>query len=295
MWGIPGLLLAVPMTVCLAVAGRYVPGLGFLHVLLGDDPALNPEERAYQRLVVLDADAARREVEARLAAGEPAEELFDHVLIGALRRSEADRHRGSIDESRARAVCAGVVEAADGVEVAHAPKGWLPPTDGPLVLCVPAGETADRAACDVFARRLADRGIRAEIAAQDALSGEIVERVARGDVAVACVAAVPPFASARVRYLVKRVRARSPETKLLAVVWDPLADRVRIASAFRDAGADLTAVTLPEACEAARRLVAETTGERVLGEEDAGPAAEGGSPLGDEPPPGGDAQVLQAT
>jgi predicted PurR-regulated permease PerM len=297
-WGIPGLLLAVPMTVCLAVAGRYVPGLGFLHVLLGDDPALGPEDRAYQRLVVLEPDAVRKIVEERLAENEPADEVFDAVLIGALRRAETDRHHGVLDETRARAVSEGVVEAADGVEVGLAGAGWSAPTEGPLVLCVPAGEPADRAACEVLARRLASRGVRVEVGSQDALSGEVAERVARGDVAVACVAAVPPFATTRVRYLVKRIRARSSTMRVLSIVWDPDADRVRVDAVFRDAGADMTAVTLLDACEGVRRLLADQAGEArpagAAGTSAAGPAA--GEPLGDEPPPGGGvAEVRRAS
>src|SRR5205823_3316592 len=35
LWGPVGLLLATPLTVCVAVMGRYVPELGYLNVLLG--------------------------------------------------------------------------------------------------------------------------------------------------------------------------------------------------------------------------------------------------------------------
>ena len=42
LWGIVGLLLATPLTVCLVVLGKYVPQLAFLDVLLGDEPVLSP-------------------------------------------------------------------------------------------------------------------------------------------------------------------------------------------------------------------------------------------------------------
>jgi predicted PurR-regulated permease PerM len=45
LWGPLGLILAMPMTVCLAVLGRHVEGLEFFDVLLGDEPALTPEQR----------------------------------------------------------------------------------------------------------------------------------------------------------------------------------------------------------------------------------------------------------
>jgi predicted PurR-regulated permease PerM len=51
-WGFPGLILSTPLTVCLVILGRYVPRLGFLSVLLGDEPVLSPQEQYYQRLLV---------------------------------------------------------------------------------------------------------------------------------------------------------------------------------------------------------------------------------------------------
>ena len=59
LWGPVGLLLAVPMTLCLVILGQHVEGLKFLHVLLGDEPAFSPGERFYQRTLAGDADRAR--------------------------------------------------------------------------------------------------------------------------------------------------------------------------------------------------------------------------------------------
>ena len=44
-WRPVGLLLSGPLTVCLAVLGRYVPQVHFLDVILGDEPALEPGRR----------------------------------------------------------------------------------------------------------------------------------------------------------------------------------------------------------------------------------------------------------
>ena len=43
LWGPAGLILSTPLTVCLVVLGRHVPHLSFLHILLGDEPALEPQ------------------------------------------------------------------------------------------------------------------------------------------------------------------------------------------------------------------------------------------------------------
>ncbi|WP_171187329.1 AI-2E family transporter, partial [Alienimonas chondri] len=56
LWGPVGLILAMPLTVCLTVIGRHVPQLAFLQVMLGDEPVLDPPSRLYQRLLSLDRD-----------------------------------------------------------------------------------------------------------------------------------------------------------------------------------------------------------------------------------------------
>jgi predicted PurR-regulated permease PerM len=58
LWGPVGLLLATPLTMCLVVLGRHVDHLQFLDVLLGDRPALAPEESFYQRMLADDPDEA---------------------------------------------------------------------------------------------------------------------------------------------------------------------------------------------------------------------------------------------
>jgi predicted PurR-regulated permease PerM len=44
LWGPIGLILSMPLTLCLVVLGRHVERLEFLDVLLGDRPALSPAE-----------------------------------------------------------------------------------------------------------------------------------------------------------------------------------------------------------------------------------------------------------
>ena len=56
LWGMLGMLLSTPLTVCLAVLGKYVPSLCFFATLLGEEAELDQTIRFYQRLVSLDHD-----------------------------------------------------------------------------------------------------------------------------------------------------------------------------------------------------------------------------------------------
>ena len=49
LWGPLGLLMGTPLTVCLVVIGKHVPGLEFVSTLMADAPALAPEYGYYQR------------------------------------------------------------------------------------------------------------------------------------------------------------------------------------------------------------------------------------------------------
>ena len=69
LWGTLGLLLSTPLTVCMAVLGKYVPSLWFFATLLGEEAELEPDVRLYQRLVALDREKAFEVVEKELRTG----------------------------------------------------------------------------------------------------------------------------------------------------------------------------------------------------------------------------------
>src|SRR5690606_11388896 len=99
LWGPIGLLLATPMTACVAVLGKHIPQLEFLSIILGDEPVLEPEMRFYQRLLAMDQEEAADLMEEFLE-DETLLKAYDGFLIPALQLAERDRHRGRIDEER---------------------------------------------------------------------------------------------------------------------------------------------------------------------------------------------------
>ena len=89
LWGPLGLLLATPITVCLAVLGRHVEGLRFFEMLLGDEPALTPEESFYQR--TLSGDAAEATYQAELCLKDQSLEILSRpVALSGLKLAEQD-------------------------------------------------------------------------------------------------------------------------------------------------------------------------------------------------------------
>ena len=123
LWGPLGLILAMPMTVCLAVLGRHVEGLEFFDVLLGDQPALKPDESFYHR--ALAGDAAEITYQAELGLKNQSLQCYlDEVALPALRLAEHDLARGSLDQEQTEKIAATVNEMLDSLSD-YAPRRWF--------------------------------------------------------------------------------------------------------------------------------------------------------------------------
>ena len=123
LWGPLGLILAMPMTVCLAVLGRHVEGLEFFDVLLGDEPALTPEQRFYHR--ALAGDAAEVTYEAELALkDESLQTYLDTVVLPALKAAERDASRGTLGSEQSDKVATTVKEMLENLSDFE-PRRWF--------------------------------------------------------------------------------------------------------------------------------------------------------------------------
>jgi predicted PurR-regulated permease PerM len=124
LWGPLGLLLAMPMTVCLVVLGRHVEGLNVFEVLLGDEPALTPEQSFYQRVLIGDSGETTYQAELYLKEGKPLVAYLDHVARNGLLLAERDAERGVLDMEHLALIEATVGETLDNL-ADFEPKRWF--------------------------------------------------------------------------------------------------------------------------------------------------------------------------
>jgi predicted PurR-regulated permease PerM len=92
-WGPIGLILAMPITLALVVFADHVPMLSPIGVLLGNAPALSPEQRLYHLLLAGDASASVEDVESWLDEERPLTEYLDQVAIPAFSIAASDAAR----------------------------------------------------------------------------------------------------------------------------------------------------------------------------------------------------------
>ncbi len=289
LWGPIGLVLSSPLTVCLVMLGRYVPQLEFLAVLLGDEPALEPSVSFYQRLLARDQDEAEDLIIEHLKT-EPADQVYDQMLVPALRAVQEGRVRGEIDESDEQYLIQSIREiisdVGDRCDAAGAPgdktNGSMPKNEsahGPAVLIFgcPARDLADRAALEMLESLLDPVRWKVELIAPGTLTAELLEMVAEKGPALVCIATIPPGGQAHTRYVCKRLRARFPDLRIIVGRWGT-EGATADASSIREAGALATATTLLETRQQLMSLLPVLTPRRDRSE--AGDPAGGHAPIG---------------
>jgi len=235
LWGVAGLFLATPLTVCLVVMGKYIPQLEFLGVLLGDQPVLELRERYYQRLLANDIEEAQDLIDEALKDGTLLD-LCDRVVFPALRFIEQDHERGVIDDAR-RSALIGQVAAMIEELPADVPPPTGPAADAPAdaasaalpavrmtVLLLPAADRADEVAAQMLAKVLEPLGFDTEVPPAATLKSEMVERAGQRRPDAICVSAAPPAAVVHARYLGKKLKAVAPDTPVLVGLWDAQGD-----------------------------------------------------------------------
>jgi predicted PurR-regulated permease PerM len=257
LWGAVGLLLAVPLTVCLVVMGRHIPQFAFLSIMLGDQPVLPLEERFYQRLLARDQEEVAELAETYV--GEHGlEALYEDVLIPVLDLTERDRHNEVLSEERTRFVLDNMrtliedlTERPDEAKEKSDEPGetkQMPSAEtplGPVSVCiVPARDEADEIVGTMLLRRLTARRVAAELLTTDVLKSEVLERVAALAPQAVYVSALPPAAVLHASFFCKRLRPRFPDLKIVVALWHAEGDAEKGRARLLAAGASEVVVTL---------------------------------------------------
>ena len=207
-WGFAGLFLAVPMTVCVAVMGKYIPQLHFFDVLLGDQPVLEPHQRLYQRLLGSGRDQADNLLEEVLRS-KTVLEVCDAVIVPAMQLVELDYDRGSLTAPRRKAVLQHIGEWADErLERAlrSQAQGRILRMGGfASVVCVPADDKADEVIAKLLAAALLEQGIDAAVRDIESVENDIRTSKEDGHLRACVVSALPPHAVSPARAVCRRI------------------------------------------------------------------------------------------
>jgi len=271
LWGWAGLVLAVPLTVCVIVLGRYVPRMSFLHVLLGDETALSVEAQFYQRLLAMDQEDARTIV-ATFLKTHPLVTLYDEVLVPALTLVEQDRHKGTLGETRESFLFLSVSEIVSELAVYQSEAAptksrrlkprWMshaqieqvsskaePGPSAIRIFCLSANDQADEITSSMLSQLLERAGFGVVSLPAGSPFEEVLTHLSPEPRDVVCISALPPFAFAQSRALCQRVRLRLPEITILAGIWGFPGDLDKAQERFGSSRPDRVVASFAQAVE----------------------------------------------
>jgi hypothetical protein len=266
-WGPIGLILSTPMTVVLAILGKYVPQLQFLNILLGDEPVLDPPERIYQRLLAFDQEEAQ-DLAAEYLETVTLGNLFDDVLIPALIMAEQDHHQGKLDDHRWNFIQEGLKDIIEELtepsqdelsEKSAAPASTtvapasssehlvLPSGSSITVLCLPCRKEADEIPCLMLSKLLRARGYHVVHAPTETLIGEKSTLIDQHHPHIVCISAVPPGAVTQARSLCKWLLDKHPDINIIVGLWKLKTDATKVQARLPVVNLDQIVTTLKQA------------------------------------------------
>jgi hypothetical protein len=216
--------MSTPLTLCLVVLSRHVERLQFIDIMLGDQPALTPQQTAYQRMLTGDPIEAIEQARAFLKEGAVVP-YYEEILIPALRLAQADAEQGRLDDTRLENIFKTVSdlvedlgEHGDGETASKGPpspdRKVIPLSNdlGKPVFCLPGLGRLDDCGVLVVADILKREGINARVAgAATAIDNDEASSI--------CLCYLENVSKARLDYAVRKLSRKAPAARIVVCLF----------------------------------------------------------------------------
>jgi predicted PurR-regulated permease PerM len=238
LWGPLGLLLSTPLTLCVVVLARHVDRLQFIDIMLGDQPALTPQQAAYQRMLTGDPIEAIEQARAYLKDCTVIA-YYDEILIGALRLAQSDAEQGRLDDVRLENIFQTVSDIVEDL-AEHGNSDTSPaarltglPSSDRKVVPLGSGDFGKPVFCVPGLGRLDDCGV---LVVADALKREGISARVTGatpaikddEAASICLCYLENVSRARLDYAVRKLSRKASAARIVVCLFT---DAKRLSSA----------------------------------------------------------------
>jgi predicted PurR-regulated permease PerM len=264
MWGALGLLLANALTVCLAVIGRSIPGLGFLGILLQHEVEVADDLRWYQRVLNHDQDGATAILDDALKT-RALDKVCDEIVIPTLARSEEDLHNQTITKRDIVFIWRVVRDWLDELDDREDYLLFSPESSGlngqagtgdvdrsehhddadeHTYVGIATNGVADALILRMLNLLLKPSGVQLTVLSAVGSPLRVSDKVEQLSASLILVSHLPPLGLTRTRYLIKRLRARYASTPLVVGYWNSKADPAQVTEQIRSASAYHVALSI---------------------------------------------------
>jgi predicted PurR-regulated permease PerM len=257
LWGPVGLVLSMPLTLCLVVLGRHVPALEFVEVLLGDRPALTPVETFYQRMLAQDPEEALDQASV-LLNDRTLIDYYDGVALGGLRLAAADARRGVVDRAAATRIVDSMLSVVHDLddhalsEPGAASPEWRQPG---AVACIAGRGVLDDAVTAMLEQLLRARGFGVRRITHAEVGRERIGELDFTGTRLICLSYLELGGTpGHLRYLVGRLRRAGGTARVMVGLWPEGEAALTDRQIQQTLGADLYVGSLAAAVEASVAL-----------------------------------------
>lgn len=217
-WGGIGLVLATPLTVCVAVLGKYVPGLSFLQLILGDEPVMEAPQAFYQRLLAMDKLEAMEIAEA-FGKNHKLVEVYDKLVLPALITAKKDHRNHALSDEHLQFILA-TISTIIGRNAGAAREEQVvqTPVASRKCLVIPIDDAMDEVIVKML-EQLLPPWLEFQTLSSQTLTGEVIETIERENHCLVFLGALPPGGSAELKLLAKKIVAKFPDVKVVIARW----------------------------------------------------------------------------
>ncbi len=256
LWGPVGLVLAMPLTVCLVVIGRHLAPLRFLDILLSSEPVFDDATQLYHRLIAGDLDEAEdmayQEVKQRSLLG-----FYGDTALPMLALAARQQARGATEVQRQR-LLEGTARFVRELQADDAAAQAVN-AQAASALCLGLRTELDTLSAEMLAHALAQAGQPARALPLEGWSDIAAQLIGPVQRIHLCTLSGTPQTQARL--MCRRLRRHWPAAEVVLVAWcaaEPLASAESVAMM----GVDAVALRLDAVVGPATHEQPPSTGDR---------------------------------
>jgi predicted PurR-regulated permease PerM len=230
LWGIAGLFLSIPMTVCWVLIGRNFENFDFLDTILSNRTLLSPDKRLYHRMLTMEPSEFHDAID-HFSGTSSFEEIYDDILIPTLCLADSEYDLGHISRERLDAIISSIRLAADELidglgNGAKAPHLVIGPAQmasrhpaRTVILCIPAHSELDDVMCTMVHLLLVANGAQVDLVHAPSPHGVEQLIVERG-IQCICICALSTQSTMRSIAWSRILRHRFPDVDIVIGLWN---------------------------------------------------------------------------
>lgn len=220
LWGPIGLVLAMPLTVCLVVIGRHLAPLRFLDVLLSSEPVFDNATQLYHRLIAGDLDEAE-DMAYQNVKQHSLREFYSKTALPMLALAARQNARGATAMQRQNLIegTARIVQEL-ALEDSTADDTATPQVDSPLNLCLGLRTALDALSAAMLAHTFNAAGQHAYALPLENASAMMAQEAAwRASVQHIYLCTLSPTPQTQTRIMCRRLRRHYPNARIELMAW----------------------------------------------------------------------------